>query len=438
MLTGQRPGNSRRGLVAWANDDLPPGWRPGKHHLDLDHPILRYEHDDGRRVTVARAAQWFGEGDHSPADCEAAWDALTDAVAKSFDRGGLWGTPASTGRYLLMRSLPHGHEYPVLDDDTQALIRSTAGQGRIWGRWDYADLPDELPGLYEYDGRVMYSALCAELPTGVPRHVGGVEFDPYVRARWHVMVKVPRDWDERCDCGAPGHPGIGLLPHRDDGRRWRYPAEPGAVFNTWVDGSELRIAAEHGWTFHVAEALIWPERIRCVEKWAANLVRIRQDAEGVAAPIGPMLRTAARNIVLHGIGALHGARHTVTGSTHIDQPDAVPEDVESLQRTGDHLIWATHTAQAWPEMAHPEWSAAIWARGRSRVLSGPGDTGILHVPADHVVAVRTDGIYLTHPADWPDDGRPGRFRRKVAINQPVPTPRSQKAVLRLRQKGQPT
>ena len=80
---------------------------------------------------------------------------------------------------------------------------------------------------------------------------------------------------------------------------------------------------------------------------------------------------------------------------------------------GGAFVWGESTGVAWPEMVHPEWSASIWAKCRVRLLDGPGvngRTGALHVDPQHVVAFRTDALYLASEPAWRDDGRNGRLR----------------------------
>lgn len=120
-------------LEEWLQEPLPPGWRHGAHYLQLPHPVLRFEEptDHGLwRVEIHRAAAYFGEGDYSPSDAMIAWHRLGALLAGSFDEGRLLATPATTGRYLIGRSIPFAREWPLLEVETQELLRSTSGQDR--------------------------------------------------------------------------------------------------------------------------------------------------------------------------------------------------------------------------------------------------------------------------------------------------------------------
>jgi hypothetical protein len=435
-LIGEYPGLET--LRAFATGELPPGWEhdDAGHYLEGAGPTLRYR-VGRRRVEVLRAAPWYGDGAYAPDDAAAAWELTTRAIHTAFPgEPPLLSTPATTGRELLARCLPRGHEWPTLPDEQQRLVRGDAGQGRI------EVLPragDTIPGLYLYDGRLMYAALCWGLPAGEPWHDGAPDADylGQTRARYRASFTVPADWRERCRCGAPGHPGIGLLPVKvDGGQGWRYPAEPRETGAGWWDGAELAVALAHGWPVSIHERLAWPDTTDALRGWADRLVRARDAVPREGADerraVIDLARAAVRAIVLHGIGALHGTAHHVTRTAPADQLAAVPADARNLRFAGDSLLWAEPRPAAWPEMAHPEWTAAIWARARARLLSGPGHAGALNVPAGDVLAFRTDAVYLTAPADWPDDGKAGRLREVLRARGPHPTPRDPGALLRLR------
>src|SRR5690606_26455092 len=138
----------------------------------------------------------------------------------------------------------------------------------------------------------------------------------------------------------------------------------------------------------------------------------------------------------HTIGAFHGRPHRTTrASTHAQD---VPPDARDWRLEGDTFLWAEGERQAWPGMAHHEWSAAICARRRPRLLSGPTGAkgvwaGVLHVDPAQLVTCRTDAIYLTSDPGWPDDGSVGRFRRKRLVEGPLRVPTNQTELLRLRE-----
>lgn len=420
-----------RGMVA---SDPPAGWSAESHYLSLPNPVLRYAHLDGRRVEIHRAASFFGEGDYAPELAAASWKTLAALVRGNFDEGRVLTTPASTGRYLLTRSISGDREWPVLDTATQDFIRATSGQGRVemFGR-------EGRGALFQYDGRLAYAALCSQLPAGEPtfdtiRNYAGW----HVPGRYKVSWRVPHDWEERCECGAPGHRGIGLLPFHD-GDQWRWPSEPDDVFGpSWVDGREVGIALTHGWAVQIHERLMFPTppypaamrrnkqptRRGPLDAWSEKLSRLRYQTRD------PLVHVALRSIILFGIGALHGAPRKITHT--VSRADAlagkIPDHAANVMPLGDGFVWTETEAARWPEMSHPEWSTAIWARARVALLDcAQANTkeraGMLHVPADDVVACFTDSLYLTHDPRWTDDGRVGRLRRVWAdeATRPLPT-----------------
>lgn len=390
-LIGRRAGGGTiDGLREWSAD-VPAGWRPADagHWIKGAFPVLRYTDHYDRTVELHRAASWFGDDATTPAECEAAWRELERAVSVTFDEGALLDTPAATGRYLLLRSVPFSRSWPCLSEDDQALVRATSGQGRT------QVIPrgaETLPRLYRLDGRFMYSALCWGLGSGPVQRDRLAVFEPQRRGRYLVTATVPAGWEH-----------VGILPAiGDDG--WLYPAEPGQSFKTWADGCEVAIALRHGWGVKVHERFLLDyDGTGPLDTWATKLRRLR------ARDQAPMLAGAWRRILLHGIGALHGRpRSNQHAST--DESD-VPADAIGWHMQGDVHVWTTAgEAPTWAEMSHPEWSAAIWARCRARLLDGPQSTGVLHVDPAHVVGFRTDAVYLTEDPAWPDDGKEGRFR----------------------------
>src|SRR5262249_5827615 len=121
----------------------------------------------------------------------------------------LKGTPAATGLELVRRTLPRkrggaAHRYPILDTDTQNLIRAHCGQAR---NENYAADPDaaalipaRIPGMYVYDMRFAYAALCdLEMPCGpvqrdqVPEiAMRGRGWEPCL---YQIRVTAPQGWD---------------------------------------------------------------------------------------------------------------------------------------------------------------------------------------------------------------------------------------------------
>lgn len=434
-LAGARPGgNTAEKVREWALGPLPAGWGHGSHYLGGSAVVLRYQRPDGRSVEVAEASQWFGAGDYTADDAGAAWAMLGGIIGRLFRDGVLMSTPATTGRTLWSGSIPWGTEWPVLPIEIQTEIRDNFGQGRI----EILTEPGrtELPALVGYDGRLMYAALSWGLAAGAHRVTEGVEHDDYRRGFYEMAVTVPAGWE-----------GPGLLPARGDDGGWCWPAEPGRTFTSWADGSEVMIARRHGWAMVPGRAITFapPERGKGpLDSWAEKIAAARSvllEHAKRGEPAGPVMLAAAglRSILLHGIGAFHGRPHRVTRST-TDRDVAAVEAGADLHREGESYVWTDDTGQAWPDMAHPEWSAAIWGRARARLLDAPTRTpghrvGMLHVARSTLIACRTDAIYLDHDPRWSahDDGIPGRFRRQTNVAGPMPAPHTHTELLTLRE-----
>lgn len=425
FLTGPRPhAGANDDFRDWCHD-VPEGWSSGDHYLErADAPVLRYS-DGSARVEIMRSAVWWG-GDVVDAElCRAAWGQLAKVIGDRWPGAVLLATPATTGRELIVRTIPPGVVWPTLPSDVAELIRSTAGQGRI-ELFPVGD--DEIPGLVELDGRTMYGALCRDLPGGVPvRGWGEHSYGPYARCRVHATWQVPPDWDH-----------IGILPAKT-GDGWRYPATPGEWAEGWIDGAELHLARHWGWDVSVTEHIVWPPSTGAgpLDGWARRLLDLIGRYRARRAPAAALVARALRHVLIDALGALVGREHVVTRSTPIDDiARGMPMDAVDPRIEAGHLVWGERMPARWPEMIHPEWSAAVWARCRVRMLAGPKvagvPTGALHVPRAQLLAIRTDALYTTEDPGWPDDGAAGRLIRKRHRAGPLPAPRSVADILALR------
>lgn len=408
-LVGPRPHADDPGaFLAWAHAAV-DGWDVERHYTERpDAPVLRWSTDtDGRRRTLElqRSSTWFGPDAEAaePAEVEHALAIAAELIAAAFPGGVMLATPATTGRELWRRIIGDGQEWPVLDEEHQTLIRSTSGQGRI----ELVDGPDIIAGLHELDGRFMYGALCRELPGGrCQRWSGEHTYGPHARARVRAEWQVPDGWRH-----------VGLLPAMNDAGGWTYPRQPGERATGWIDGAELALARSQGWAVTVHESLVWPDRANPLGPWAERIARARAAALHVAAPatVISLARTALRKVCIDALGAFVSRPHIVTRSAPLGADIDLPAGAVSPRIEGDRFVWGESTGQAWPELAHPEWPAAVWARCRVRLLDGPGPTGrtgALHVDPADVVAFRTDALYLAHRPAWGDDLRDGRLRHK--------------------------
>lgn len=424
FLTGPAPaapGATRAESVrAWALAGA-AGWTAESHYLaDADLPVLRFVADTiafgGKplRVTIMRAASWWGESDADVATCAAAWAGLERALdaIPAFAGAGMADTPATTGRALWLRTIPEGKGYPVMCDELRELIAATSGQGRIERRPAPAATGQDFTYL---DGRFMYAALTWGMPVGEPRRWTAAEIDALSardftkairgRGRWRITCTVPAGWD---------HVGMFMVAD-DDAGRWQYPNRPGQTFTTWADGSEVWAGMERGWEPVFHEGITWDEG-KPLDSWHDALVSVWESANANGSPAARLAARAVRSLVLFTIGAFAARSHPVTRTA--TDPAMVPAGAE-VRRVGDALVWTeTATPSAWTlQTAHPEWSATVWARARTRLLTGRGvgqeRVGALHLPAERIVAFATDALYVAGGSPgWADDGKPGRFRVK--------------------------
>jgi hypothetical protein len=420
FLSGPRPHEGDADTFRWWFTSTAGAWEADGHYLGkLSTPILRFRRHT-RRIVLHRAAGWFGDTDAGALELRAAWAALGELVGRRFRGAVLLDTPATTGRHLFQ--LVAGHEHPVLPDDVQHLIRSTAGQARIEL---LAPEAETIPGLCVYDGRFAYAACAAELPTGMPEHWRGEHpHGDYARSRQLVDFTVPASWDH-----------VGLLPEMA-GDGWSWPSKPGHVGRSWVDGVEVALARRHGWNVKPLECLVWPTKGDPMKPWVRRLVALREDAEQLQnEAVRQLVRGAVRSMLVAGVGAFHGRPHMVTKSAPLGERVELPEGATIPEVQHDALVWQEPTPARWAELSHPEWSAAVWARARVRLLDAPAPdrqrVGALHVPRAELLGFRTDAVYMTADPSWPDDGAVGRFRLELAHVGELPAPRSSLDLLRL-------
>lgn len=428
-VVGKIADGTRASVRRWALD-LPDGWRagPGGHYLeDAGTPTLRFVHDSGRKVSIMSASAWFGDGDYTASDAMQAWQLGERLVRDLFDGAQLADSPGSAGRRLFARTIPEGPGWPVMPLDAQARIHATSGQGRIELVTELA----ELPALVEYDGRVMYLALLAELGSGLVAHDDAPTFDPYAPGWYRVTATVPRSWDH-----------VGLLPvaapDRHGKRSWSWPNGAGEQFETWASGAELLIAQRNGWRIDVAERMLFGKG-RPLDAWARQMTTALTRCESrVTSRQGEpwaLVRAMVRAMVLHAVGAFYGRPRKVTRQVPVAAAPALPPGAQGVRKEGDSIVWTELQPPAWASFAHPEWSAQIYGRARARLLVGPRGIGALSIPADRVVAFRTDAIYTTvRVPEWEslDDGKPGRMRCKGVTAGPLVAPRNQTELLAMR------
>lgn len=421
MLTGKAPARG------WFLGQL-DGWQHGAHYLDVDVPVGRYA-QDGARVEVRTAAEWFGAGSYTPGTARAAESALASVYAAQVPGGSLFASPGATGMDAWLRSLPRGTEAPEqLPEDVAQLVRSTSPQHRI-ERFAPPAPGATMPALWYLDGRWMYAALCKELGTGPAHFLTGAEVAErwasprghFARARYRVRFSAPAGWDG---------PGVLLAkagPGRHDG--WHAPTSG----ETWADAAECELAARMGWKLDPLEGLAFTKG-RPLDTWAARLQRAREtvDADQLGAEVAGMVRAGVRAILLHAVGGWHssGRDETTVTASRMTPPAGdgwgAPEQVAD----GSFLWRRRHGLDGRAAaMVHPEWSSQVWGRAHARILDGPTSTpglrsGALYLRPGSLVGIYGDAVMTTELPSWAalDDGKNGRLRVKGHVCGPVPWP----------------
>lgn len=376
--------------------------------LDGHYPVIRH---GGRTITDSRL--WWAVDGADTTTAAAAWRWVEDALRAAWrdPEVCLLATPGTTGRDLWLRT-EAADGCPIMSEEAQRLVRSTAAQGRIE---TYPPRAATLPALYEYDLRIAYAAVLRGLPMGEP--VEGLydlgEIVSGARARALVRFRVPADWSH-----------VGLLSIREDDGSLSWPTAPGWHGETWADGCEIALAVREGWTVEVVRSFGWPRTGEPLRAWSERLLAILSTAaRKLDGPLYAHVRAMVRAVVLHTVGAFHGAPQRVT--RRAESLDLAPIGAEALRLHDDGSVsWREHKGAAWPEACHPEWSAHVWSRNRTRLLRTPGGGGMLSADPTTLVAVRTDAVYTTAPTHWQehDDGKPGRWVLKSSRLDPVPWP----------------
>jgi hypothetical protein len=423
----------------------------GHYVKDVDSPCFRFSQElklpvmamgetTTREVEILFGSSWFGDVDALTG--HAAWTVLGRQVAAKFPGATLLSTPATTGRDLWRRTIPAGKSWPVMSDQLRELIASTSGQGRM----ELLAPPggvDSVDAFTYLDARFAYAALTWGMPVGEPQHWIAPHADSVVwndgkddllkrRGRWLVRATVPPTWDH-----------VGILPDKNPRGGWSYPSEPGTQITTWADACEVSLAGEQGWEIQLLEGFTWAEG-KPLDTWTKKLREIHatlNDGPPAVTYVSRIAAKGARAMLLHAVGAFAARAHMISRSVTLDQEEQVPDNAR-VTIVGDRLVWEEPAEQsAWTlNQAHPEWSAAIWARARVRLLDAPGPngtrTGALHVPRDQVIAFRTDAIFLNADPGWEDDGKIGRFRVKGHTDTIRPWPTTNAELFRLRDESE--
>ncbi len=429
-----------------------PYWfviRDGWQKLKFWYGKLHGEYErNGFNVWMYGTGIWFGDEQDLIAMYNA-YHKLEEGIRRYFRRSEfvLLSTPAVTGMDLLESSLSPHTKYDILPEYLRDLINQNLGQSRNEHFTPKVEVLEN--GVYAIDGFFMYASCVSNLPTGPYTHdnVNDIELEPtsggfpYPKypGFYRVTFTVPEGWNK-----------VGLLkapprPERANDESY-YPNEPGQTFTNWTSGSELALAKSQGWHFTIHERIIWPEtRAKGQQDPLANfrktLVLMRKDALKMEdTKQGKLLAAAIRNIFLHTIGSFH----RVYRYEEITTPRNEYRYTDFSQRADNKSRHMTMDGYKWyrklelPEyrikFCHPEWSATVWARARTRITALA-----LQIPYNNIIGIRTDGIWVAITPDFvmpdrvqykkPYEYRPGEFRvkdhiKKEHIEKPIEWPKT--------------
>jgi len=316
-------------------------------------------------------------------------------------------SPISLG-LLLLRST--GVDMTPLPEEVQSFIRSISPQHRIELRGSNESLSR---GVACFDGRCMYLGCCDDLGSGGGHYRFQKGFDGNDRGKARVQFTVPSDW--RC---------AGILPVKsEDGASWRYPES--GQHETWADLQEVRQAIRAGWQVVTLEALVWGKGDP-LGLWARRLQEIYRSAHLCNWPKYEGVASCIRTLALHTIGAMHTPWRKETVEVLPDSPSVTLDSIQGMIDGGvkvERWVDKGHL----PDEYHPEWTTAIWARARCRVLRA-----LLRLPAELILGVRGDAVYLDGRAldmvaalpEFQSAGECGKLRLKWYDPNPRPRVRS--------------
>jgi len=297
------------------------------------------------------------------------------------------------------------------------------------------------------DGRFMYAGVGRELGIGPVQRLGReaanelLEQNPYTRARFLVRFKVPEKWN---------HVRILAVKQQRVEEGWYYPNRPGAIAETWADGSEIHVARAYGWLIDAHEAVVFTKD-RPLDTFTDRMTRARAKvAEN--QDLNPLIRQAVmaalRSIVLHSIGAFAAGGRDETRVA--ENPFDIPAEFQSAAiRQGKLWIYniPSNPSVRTSSFYHPELAAQVWGRARARVLHGPsalgnGTSGALRLEPSTLIGIQGDAVFTTALPFWSlpenmgggDDGKTGRLRLQGYTRGSFQTPETlkQRAALKAR------
>ncbi|RNG22819.1 hypothetical protein [Streptomyces botrytidirepellens] len=449
-------------VAAWLNAPT-PGWRTDTgrgrdrmagHFVHPRNPVGRYQREGSEHhVEIRSVGEWFDVDGADPAVVRDAFVLLWKTLRSHWPDAVIMGSPSQTGRDLWTRTIPTRGQfadgYPVLSEELRGLLHATAGQGRT-ELLTPPDVPNQLPGLVEYDRTFAYAKHTWKSAVGTPCRITAATFASWSEkeqtkalfgcGHWHVRVTVPHDWNH-----------VGILPAPAPGdRAWHYPKTPGTTFTTWAGGPEIHTALTNPltpWKIEILDGILWDDG-KPLDDWSKNLkdcwARLTTQAtmhgDEHQRTAAHLASRAVRAILLYGIGSFAQRPRIVTGTTPRTLERDVPTDAEIIGFDDQTITWQRPTGFARDPHAHPEWAAGIWSAARAALLSQRMRedniyVGALHAPPGTVIAFRTDALYLTAPQNWPYHGQPGDYLHKGHLTGPIPAPTTEEDLLALRDAG---
>lgn len=318
-----------------------------------------YTRDDGRRIRVRSAAEWFGPG-LTVGEVPALFDRLQWHLAREFvgrKTPAPLVSPQVCGRALWKGTEPWGDLYDPLPEEIQNLIRATCGQGRR----EVLAAPElqELPAFWYWDMKLAYPAFMENLPVGPATWVDGM---PAGYGWVNVRFTVPKGWEH-----------VGLLPVKvaQIGHHW--PTE--GTHETWCNPAEVRQAESQGWRVEFLQGLAMPEG-KPLNAWSRRLKRLYERFEEMGED---RLKRAARAILLHTLGDYHGRGRVIERDVRNARGATVSRQGQGPTRVD----------------SHPEWTSAVWSRCRYRLTRY-----LLSAPRGILLGCYGDAAYTLADPGW--------------------------------------
>lgn len=415
---------------AWFEDVQAQGWVLS--HFAMEQRTATARRGD-RTIEIRLAGTSFFKGCDDLATVTRAWKALRQIVGRYGDGLPLLGSPGTIGLHLLERLLPKGASYPLQSAELRALIQAHSPQPRK----ECLTLPDleSIPAFHDLDGRWMYAAcLVYSFPVDEPIRDTTSQFERYRPGWYRVTATVPHDWQH-----------VGLLPVPGERvgseKPWVWPATPGMILaGLWVTEPELRLALDQGWSCSMHERILFAGQ-KVLRPWRERLLRMREDAERLEPDIRSHVRGAIREMLLHAVGRWHMQGWEEERTVTLEEWErlaptlSADEQISAYQRGNGLMSYLAERPLRGQEAKwlRPEWSAYVWAYCRVLLTRR-----LLELPRPAILGVNTDAIYTTLDPGWPDDGTPGQFRPKGWLSGPLPAPRTEDELHRLKEQAERT